>query len=79
MRPHPTVNNTPDAEVCSSGTQYTIWILAPPATSRHRERKPEPLTEDMAYAMAEEHRLRKFGVKYNGAMEDAIVTRWKNP
>ena len=33
----------------------------------------------MAYAMAEEHQLRKFGGTYNGAMEDAIATRWKNP
>ena len=31
----------------------------------------------MAYAMAEEHRLRKFGRTYNGAMEDAIATIWK--
>ena len=47
----------------------------PLATSRDREKNPDPQTENMAYAMAEEHQLREFGVTYNGAMEDAIATR----
>ena len=70
---------SPAAEVWSSATWYTFLRSAPPSTSRYNKRKPKPRTDDMAYAMAEKHRLWQFGGTYNGAMEDAIATRRKNP